>query len=40
MEKYGVLFLDNILNMDQVFGVMPLKHLCRWVESLEIDRLI
>ncbi|XP_037922004.1 uncharacterized protein LOC119658603 isoform X3 [Hermetia illucens] len=31
MEKYGVLFLDNILNMDQVFGVMPLKHLCRTI---------
>lgn len=28
-EKYGVLFLDNIIQREQVFGVMTLKHLCR-----------
>lgn len=28
-EHYGVLFLDNIIKFEQVFGVMSLKHLCR-----------
>lgn len=29
IEKYEVLFEDGLINQDQVFGVMRLKHLCR-----------
>lgn len=29
LEKYGVLLIDNIIKKEQVFGIMPLKHLCR-----------
>jgi hypothetical protein len=32
VRKYGVLMEQKILARDSVFGVVGLKHLCRWVK--------